>query len=145
MKCHVNIQLSTKVCHILTKKNHTPPFLRFPFPFFLLFHFVPHCFIFLFFFPGTIPPPPLAIVFCKISTPVPTCNVGKRKLIYLYFIADAMSTCINSSSYNYNNRSIMATSPRTWRPFSFLDQNSKYVLILLNQPVQDKDLLVRYV
>ena len=45
MKCHVNIQLSIKVCHILTKK-HSPTFpfflSRFPFHFFLLFHCVPH-------------------------------------------------------------------------------------------------------
>ena len=37
------MQLSTKVCHILTKKKHFPPF---PFPFFLLFHFVPPLFPF---------------------------------------------------------------------------------------------------
>ena len=41
MKCHVTIQLSTKVCHIFTKKN--------TYPFFLLFHFVTHCLIFHFF------------------------------------------------------------------------------------------------
>ena len=47
MKCHVNIQWSTEVCHILTKKSLSPfPFLLFPFPFFLLF---PHCLIFHFF------------------------------------------------------------------------------------------------
>ena len=48
----------------INKKNHSPPF---PFPFFLLFHFVPHCLIF-HFFPRHHFPPPLAIVFCTINT-----------------------------------------------------------------------------
>ena len=49
----------------INKKITLPLFLFF---FFLLFHFVPHCLIFLFFsrHPS---PPPLAIVFCTIYTP----------------------------------------------------------------------------
>ena len=54
MKCNVNIQLSTKVCHILTNKITLPLFLfffflsPFSFPLFLLFNFVPHCLILIF-------------------------------------------------------------------------------------------------
>jgi len=37
----------------------------------------------------------------------------------------------------------MTTVQRDWTPYSFLDQSSKFVLVLLNQPVLDQDLLVR--
>ena len=69
MKCHVNIQLSTEVCHILTKKSLSPfSFSSFSFPLFPSFSFcssLPH---FSFFSPAPFPPP-LAIVFCTIYTP----------------------------------------------------------------------------
>jgi len=71
------LRWSTVVCIILTKKSRSPfsfssfSFPLFPFPFFLLFHFVPHCLIFHFFSPAPFPPP-LAIVFCTIYTPVRT-------------------------------------------------------------------------
>ena len=73
----------------INDKKITPPFpfLLFPFPFFLLFHFVPHCLIF-HFFPGTIPPP-LAIVFCTIYTPV------EIKLIFANFTSARVLSNIN--------------------------------------------------
>ena len=62
MKCHVSIQLSTIVCHILTKKITLPfSFSSFPFPLFPSFSFcysLPH----FLFFPGNIPPPSHSIL-----------------------------------------------------------------------------------
>ena len=77
MKCHVNMQLSTKVCAIYYQKNHSPSFP------FLLFHFVPHCLSF-HFFPQH--HPPLAIIFCKIYTPLETAFVqgDQEKLRFFY-------------------------------------------------------------
>ena len=69
MKCHVNIQWSTEVCHIFKKINLPFSFSSFSFPLFPSFSFcspLPH-----FSFFSTAPfPPPLAIVFCTIYTPV---------------------------------------------------------------------------
>ena len=75
-KYHVNIQLSTKVCHILTKKSLSPfTFSFFPFLFFLLLHFVPHCLI-IHFFPQHHSPTPSHSILKNIYP----CNTWKGKL-----------------------------------------------------------------
>ena len=68
MKCHVNIKLSTKVCHTLTKKSLSLfSFSSFSFPFFPSFSFCSSLLHFSFF--PRHHSPPLVIVFCKIYTP----------------------------------------------------------------------------
>ena len=70
MKCHVDTQGSTEVCHILTKKITLPLCLFFlflsPFSFFFILFLTAWFFIFS---PAPFPPPPLAILFCTIYTP----------------------------------------------------------------------------